>query len=83
MGTELPDNQNLTVESCIDSCIAQNFTAAGLEFSVQCCKYIVLCCLLAISSLCFKSAAMFLLMALLSLPIRSVTWDVVQMQRKF
>ncbi|TCD64794.1 hypothetical protein EIP91_003605 [Steccherinum ochraceum] len=34
--TELPDNQNVTVESCIASCAAQNNTLIGLEFSVQC-----------------------------------------------
>ncbi|KAI0315679.1 copper radical oxidase [Amylostereum chailletii] len=34
--TELPDNQNLTVEDCINSCSGQNFTLAGLEFGVQC-----------------------------------------------
>ncbi|GJE95267.1 copper radical oxidase [Phanerochaete sordida] len=34
--TELPDNQNLTVESCVASCNSQNFTLAGMEFSVQC-----------------------------------------------
>ncbi|KAI0791235.1 copper radical oxidase [Abortiporus biennis] len=34
--TELPDNQNLTVESCIQTCSAQNTTVAGMEFSVQC-----------------------------------------------
>ncbi|OBZ73298.1 putative fungistatic metabolite [Grifola frondosa] len=34
--TELPDNQGLTVESCITSCAAQNFTLAGAEYSVQC-----------------------------------------------
>ncbi|KAI0052846.1 copper radical oxidase [Auriscalpium vulgare] len=34
--TELPDNQNVTVESCVQSCASQNFTLAGLEFSVQC-----------------------------------------------
>ncbi|KAI0294118.1 galactose oxidase [Multifurca ochricompacta] len=33
---ELPDNQNLTVESCVASCAGQNFTLAGLEFGVQC-----------------------------------------------
>lgn len=32
--TELPDNSALTVESCIVSCSAQNFTLIGLEFSV-------------------------------------------------
>ena len=26
------------MESCIASCAASNFTLAGLEFSVQCCK---------------------------------------------
>ena len=31
--TELPDNQNLTVESCVASCNSQNFTLAGMEFS--------------------------------------------------
>ncbi|KAJ8496398.1 hypothetical protein ONZ51_g1161 [Trametes cubensis] len=36
MMTQLPDNQNVTVQSCIASCDAQNFTLAGLEFSVQC-----------------------------------------------
>ncbi|KAH8105346.1 galactose oxidase [Cristinia sonorae] len=34
--TELNDNPNVTVESCIASCSAQNQTLAGLEFSVQC-----------------------------------------------
>ena len=33
MNTELPDNQNVTVENCVASCSAQNFTGAGLEFS--------------------------------------------------
>ncbi|KAH9927682.1 copper radical oxidase [Fomitopsis serialis] len=36
ISTELPDNSNLTVESCIANCTAQNFTVAGLEYSVQC-----------------------------------------------
>ncbi|TBU26664.1 hypothetical protein BD311DRAFT_666990 [Dichomitus squalens] len=31
-----PDDQNLTVESCVASCASQNFTLAGLEFGVQC-----------------------------------------------
>ena len=39
MMTQLPDNQNVTVQSCIASCDAQNFTLAGLEYSVQCCEY--------------------------------------------
>ncbi|KAH9987623.1 copper radical oxidase [Russula compacta] len=34
--TELPDNQALTVENCIASCSSQNFSLAGLEFSIQC-----------------------------------------------
>ncbi|KAF8525138.1 copper radical oxidase [Hysterangium stoloniferum] len=34
--TQLPDNNALTVESCVNSCAASNFTIAGLEFSVQC-----------------------------------------------
>lgn len=38
MSNELPDNQNLTVESCIANCTAENYTLAGLEYSVQCCK---------------------------------------------
>jgi hypothetical protein len=37
--TELPDNQALTVQSCITSCSAQDFTLAGLEFGVQCCTF--------------------------------------------
>ncbi|KAI0667510.1 hypothetical protein C8Q78DRAFT_1105323 [Trametes maxima] len=36
MSTQLPDNQGVTVESCIASCESQNFTLAGLEFGVQC-----------------------------------------------
>ncbi|KAH9896068.1 hypothetical protein C8Q73DRAFT_463729 [Cubamyces lactineus] len=36
MSSQLPDNQNVTVQSCIASCEAQNFTLAGLEYSVQC-----------------------------------------------
>jgi len=39
--TEIPDNQTLTVEGCIASCSSQNFSLAGLEYSVQCCKFIV------------------------------------------
>ncbi|THG96101.1 hypothetical protein EW026_g5677 [Hermanssonia centrifuga] len=33
---ELPDNQNLTIGSCIQSCDSQNFTLAGIEFADQC-----------------------------------------------
>ncbi|KAF7359862.1 hypothetical protein MVEN_00711600 [Mycena venus] len=32
----LPDNANLTMESCVASCDALNFTIAGGEFSIQC-----------------------------------------------
>ena len=32
-GTELPDNQGLTVEGCVQSCSSQNFTLAGMEFA--------------------------------------------------
>lgn len=34
--TQLPDDPNLTVESCVSSCNSQNFTLAGMEFSTQC-----------------------------------------------
>ncbi|KAH8995153.1 copper radical oxidase [Lactarius hatsudake] len=34
--TELADNQNVTIESCITSCAAQNFNLARLEHGVQC-----------------------------------------------
>ncbi|KAI9453093.1 copper radical oxidase [Lactarius psammicola] len=34
--TERADNQNVTVESCITSCAAQNFQFARLEHDVQC-----------------------------------------------
>ncbi|KAI0364868.1 galactose oxidase [Pilatotrama ljubarskyi] len=36
MPTQLPDDQTMTVASCIAACKEQNFTLAGLEFSVQC-----------------------------------------------
>ena len=41
MSTQLNDNQGLTVESCIASCQGMNFTLAGLEFGVQCCKCLI------------------------------------------
>ncbi|KXN83001.1 Putative fungistatic metabolite, partial [Leucoagaricus sp. SymC.cos] len=34
--TQIPDSQTLTVEACIQTCDAQNFTVAGLEFATQC-----------------------------------------------
>src|ERR1700722_2046563 len=36
---ENPDDSGLTVESCIASCQSQNYTVAGLEYSVQCCGF--------------------------------------------
>ncbi|THH11527.1 hypothetical protein EW145_g572 [Phellinidium pouzarii] len=36
LGTEQPDNDTLTVESCIAFCESENFTLTGLEFGVQC-----------------------------------------------
>ena len=39
MANQNPDDQGLTVESCVASCTSQNFTLAGLEFGVQCCEY--------------------------------------------
>lgn len=39
MITQNPDDQGLTVESCVASCHSQNFTLAGMEFGVQCCKF--------------------------------------------
>ena len=39
MQTQLPDNQALTIESCVSGCIAQGFTVAGAEYGVQCCMY--------------------------------------------
>ncbi|KAH9020918.1 copper radical oxidase [Lactarius hengduanensis] len=34
--TELADNENVTIESCVTSCAAQNFKLARLEHGVQC-----------------------------------------------
>ncbi|KAH9946755.1 hypothetical protein B0H21DRAFT_388973 [Amylocystis lapponica] len=36
MANELPDYDDLTVLSCIQNCTSQNYTIAGLEYSVQC-----------------------------------------------
>ncbi|KAJ3775846.1 hypothetical protein FB446DRAFT_723514 [Lentinula raphanica] len=33
---EQPDNPNTTVEECVNLCASQNFTVAGIEFSVFC-----------------------------------------------
>jgi len=32
---QIPDDQNMTVELCVETCAAQNFTVAGLEFSSE------------------------------------------------
>ncbi len=35
-----PDNPSLTVEGCVNTCAADNYTVAGVEFGVQCfCGY--------------------------------------------
>ncbi|KAJ6552838.1 galactose oxidase [Mycena capillaripes] len=36
LATQLADNANLTMESCVASCAAENFTIAAGEFSTQC-----------------------------------------------
>ncbi len=41
--TEIGVNTNQTVQSCIASCIAQNFTVAGMEFGQECCESFVSC----------------------------------------
>ena len=38
LATEKPDDDTLTVETCVNFCNDQNFTLAGMEFGVQCCK---------------------------------------------
>lgn len=30
---QMPDNQSMTVELCVQICAAQNFTVAGLEYA--------------------------------------------------
>lgn len=37
LSDEIPDNANMTVETCVEICNAANFTVAGIEFAVQCC----------------------------------------------
>nr|ABD61574.1 copper radical oxidase [Phanerodontia chrysosporium] len=34
--TQVPDNNGLTVESCINACAEQGFSISGMEFGVQC-----------------------------------------------
>ena len=36
LGYQFPDSQTLTVESCINSCIAQGYIVAGMEYAAQC-----------------------------------------------
>jgi len=36
MRYEQPDNDELTVESCISACIGLDYTVAGIEYGVQC-----------------------------------------------
>lgn len=36
LNNQLPDSQTLTLESCAQSCAAQNYTIAGAEYSTQC-----------------------------------------------
>jgi hypothetical protein len=39
LSDEIPDNANMTVETCVGICNAANFTVAGIEFAVQCCQF--------------------------------------------
>lgn len=39
--TEVADNENVGIESCLISCSSQNFSLARLEHDVQCCTFIV------------------------------------------
>ncbi|KAJ7325873.1 copper radical oxidase [Mycena albidolilacea] len=36
VASQQPDNAQLTIESCVKTCSAQNFTVAAAEFSTQC-----------------------------------------------
>jgi hypothetical protein len=36
MRYEQPDNDELTVESCINTCIGLGYTVAGIEYGIQC-----------------------------------------------
>ncbi|KAH0528699.1 hypothetical protein TsFJ059_003525 [Trichoderma semiorbis] len=36
LNTQLPDDDDLTLESCVQSCASQGFTIAGAEYSKQC-----------------------------------------------
>lgn len=80
--TELPDNQALTIESCIASCTSQNFTLAGAEYGVQCCTYnfrsVLASCLKRLS----QSAATALYRGQSQLPMLTAIWAVVVVARK-
>lgn len=81
--TELPDNQALTIESCITSCASQNFTLAGAEFGVQCCTYHFR----SVLASCFKpppsqSAAIILYREQSQPPMPTAIWVVVVVARK-
>jgi hypothetical protein len=81
--TELPDNQALTIESCIASCASQNFTLAGAEYGVQCCTYDFR----SIPASCFEpplsqSAATILYRGQSQLPMLTAIWAVVVVARK-
>ena len=39
------DNNNITVEACIANCASENYTIAGIEYSIQCCKLYHVSCL--------------------------------------
>ena len=81
--TELPDNQALTIESCIASCTSQNFTLAGAEYGVQCCMYnfrsVLASCLKPHLS---QSAATALYRGQSQLPMLTAIWAVVVVARK-
>jgi hypothetical protein len=36
MAHEQPDNQQLTAESCVNTCVGLGYTVAGMEYGVQC-----------------------------------------------
>jgi hypothetical protein len=81
--TELPDNQALTIESCIASCASQDFTLAGAEYGVQCCT----CHVRSTLAPCFKpplsqSAATILCRGQSQLQMLTAIWAVVVVARK-
>jgi hypothetical protein len=44
LSNQQPDNNAVTVESCIATCQGLGFALAGIEFSVQCCESRHSCC---------------------------------------